>query len=266
MEKQLSILVLDYNRPQETKLCLESIASKCSINKEVIYLANGNYDVNYAFNFYKQGLIDKLIVNKKNNGGGFGTIQLVNNSFNDYILWIECDCEIQANLDNELLSQLIELLNSGYSAIDLTDAISGNNTYSGRCFLMNREFYNSIKKDVDGVYGGPGPYNNVRYLESFIQEYFKTNDLKVAHLFNFIKDNGKFSIRELSCGGVLIHRTDNKQMWVINPLSKKHEEYPPLTDDEYVDMFNNNWPLWGRDKEGRIPEKWKIHSFQWWQD
>ena len=258
MEEQVSILVLDYSRPQETKLCLESIKNNCLINHEVIYCCNGGENQSYANQFYKDGLVDKLLVNKNNNGGGFGTVQLINNSFNKYILWIECDCEIAYKLDGELLNKFIHALNNGYSCIDLTGGICGRNNHSGRCFFMEREFYNSIKKDVNGLYGGPGPYNHVKYLEAFINEYFKANNLNVAHI-NFIKDNGKWSVREIG-DGIYRHRTDTKILEIIKKPTYKTEEYPPFSDTEWQIALKGEWI------NGTIPEKWKIHSFKYWGD
>jgi hypothetical protein len=256
---KISVLVLDYNRPIETELCLNSIKNYCKVPHEVIYLCNGSDNSDYAFDFYKRGLIDKLIINKENNGGGFGTVQLVNNSFNKYILWIECDCELQATIEEEGLNSLIKALQSDFACIDLTGGICGFNIYSGRCFFMDRERYNSIKKDENGVYGGPGPYNSTRYLESFIQEYFKNNGLKVGHVTGLIKDNGKWSIRQVG-DGIYRHRCDTKQMYIIKTPTYMTEEYPPFDKDlEWPNVLAGKWI------DGEIPLKWKNLSFQYWK-
>ena len=59
-----SILILDHNQFQEAKILLESIEQCARFDKKIYYLANGNTE-DYAHEFYRQGLIDVLIVNKK---------------------------------------------------------------------------------------------------------------------------------------------------------------------------------------------------------
>ena len=123
---------------------------------------------------------------------------------------------------------------------------------------MKREFYNSIKKDVDGLYGGPGPYNNVRYLESFINEHFTANYLKVFHISGLIKDNGKWSFREIG-DGLYKHRTDTKEFHVLKTPTYITEEYPPFNKEiEWPKVLRGEWV------NGDIPELWKKHSFKYW--
>jgi len=259
MAQQVSILVLDYQRPEESRLCLQSIKNNCPIEHETIYTCNGGENQDYAFQFYKEGLIDKLLINKQNNGGGFGTVQLVNDSFNKYILWIECDCEIGYKLDEDLLNKFIQALENGYSCIDLTGGICGQGNYSGRAFFMKRELYNSIPKDENGLYGGPGPFNNVKYLEAFINEYFKKNNLKVAHI-PFVKDNGKWSIREIG-DGIYKHRCDTKNLFIVKQPTFKTPEYPPFDDSDWELALSGNWPV-----EGKVPNIWKNNVFRVWPD
>lgn len=38
---KVSILVLDYNKPEEARKCLESVKEYCKFNKEVIFYSNG---------------------------------------------------------------------------------------------------------------------------------------------------------------------------------------------------------------------------------
>ena len=71
-----SILILDYNQKEESKRLLESIKANAFFKKKVYFLANGNSE-DYAYEYYKDGLIDVLISNKENNGCGFGTMQLL---------------------------------------------------------------------------------------------------------------------------------------------------------------------------------------------
>lgn len=260
MNNLLSVCVLDFARPRESMSCLESIKKYVKIPHEVIFCCNGGQYQEYAWEFYKEGLIDKLIINKQNNGGGFGTVQLFNNSFSKYVLWIECDCELVCDIDNLWFNQFRDILESGYaSCIDLTGGICGNNIYSGRSFIMNRSFYNSIKKDDNGIYYGPGPYNSGPYLENYIQNYFKNNNLKVVHVKGLIKDNGKWSMREIG-DGFYRHSTDEKKLYILRKPTYKTEEYPPLNDTEWQILLEGKWI------DGTIPEKWKPHSFTYWKD
>ena len=158
---------------------------------------------------------------------------------------------------------MIDKQNFGY--VDLAGAQAGNQVYSERAGLINRDFYLSIYRGEDGKLGGPGPYNDNKYSEQYVQEYFKQNNLQIAHISPppFV-DNGRYSIRELPCGGILIHRCDTKHLWVIKPIKQRYIHYPVLTDSEYFDMVNGKWPIWGIDEIGRIPEAWAAHSFQCW--
>ena len=62
-----SILILDYNQKEESKTLLESIKANAIFDKKVYFLANGNSE-DYAYENYKDGLIDVLISNKENRG------------------------------------------------------------------------------------------------------------------------------------------------------------------------------------------------------
>jgi hypothetical protein len=252
-----NILVLNYNRPEETLLCLNSIEKYAKFEHKVILLNNGISDIDRIIEYLKWKLIDKLIINRRNMGGGFGTVELFNNSDTDYSLFIECDCELAVELNQSHINQFVSS-NDIYSCVDLTGGISGKNIYSGRSFFINTKFYNSIKKDVDGLYGGPGPFNHIRYLESFIQEYFKSNDLYVAHVSGLIKDNGKWSIREVG-DGIYRHRTDTKQFYIDKIPTYKTLEYPPFNDSEWEKALKGQWI------DGNIPEQWKPHSFEFWE-
>lgn len=268
---QTSICILDFKKPLESKLLLESIQKFCKFEKEVIFVCNGATE-DYAYEYYKDGLIDKLVLNKENFGGGFSTVQAIYNSFNDWILWIENDSEFITEITQEYIDYYIDSLKNGrFSAIDLTGGIC-NGEYSGRAFLINREFYNSIDKYalIDGkkVYSGPGCPNgeNVKYLEGYIQDYFRINNLKVGIVQGLIKDNGKYSIRQSGKynESLLIHRPDTKEVWVIKPYKEKCDSYIPFTNEEFDDIINGNWPVWGKDKIGRKPKNWENLSFIHW--
>jgi hypothetical protein len=261
IENQLSICVLDFERPEESSKCLKSIKRFVKVDHEVVFCCNGSQNPEYAWDFYKQGLIDKLIINKFGNGGGFGTAQTINSIFNKYFLWIECDCEIRAELNNQNLSIILNALESEeYTSIDLTGGISGRGIFSGRSFIMDRQFFNSIHKTENGLIGGPGPYNHVRYIESFIQEHFEVNNLKVGHADGFLIDNGKWSIREIG-DGKYKHRCDTKAFYILKSPTYITEEYPPFDKElEWPKVLKGEWI------NGDVPLKWKPHSFIYWKD
>ena len=71
-----SILILDYNQKEESKRLFREYKNECSFKTKSLFLANGNSE-DYAYEYYKDGLIDVLISNKENNGCGFGTMQLL---------------------------------------------------------------------------------------------------------------------------------------------------------------------------------------------
>lgn len=257
----IDILVLNYNRPDETKLCLESLKANAQFEHRVIVYNNGGTDFDQIFSFYKDGLIDKLIFNKVNEGEGFGCVEMYNNCKSKFSFFIENDCELLYPITQENIDEFIHVLDNGMaSCIDLTGGICGKNIYSGRVFFINTEFYKSIKKcDENGIYGGPGPYNDTPPLEHYIQKYFKDNNLNVVHTPKIIKENGKWSVREIG-DGIYKHRTDTQQFYILKQPTYPTKEYPPFNENEWKKVIAGEW------KDGDIPEKWQPHSFKFWED
>lgn len=265
----INILVLNYAKPRETELCLRSIKKFCNFDHRVILLNNGYRDPEIIHGFFYNGLIDFLINEPENKGGGFGTVRLFEESQSDgdanYSLWIENDCEIAGPITQNEINSWIEAVNyQNYKCLDLTGGICGANVYSGRSFFINTEFYNSIPKfelseTGEKLYGGPGPFNHVKYLEQFIQEYFKENNYNIAHI-RAIKDNGYSSIRENPDGSQFIHRPDTKELKVLKYPTEKYI-YPKWSSREWSEVLQTkNWPDW------QIPENERADSFvvpQW---
>ena len=258
----VNVLVLNYARPAETELCLKSIKKNCLFEHQIILLNNGYHDPDQIHGLFHVGLIDTLINEPENLGGGFGTVKLFENSKSDYSIWIECDCEIAGSITQNDIDKWIEAIETEefrYKCIDLTGGICGQNIYSGRSFFINTEFYNSIDKfeiDKDGnkVYGGPGPFNHVKYLEQFIQEFFKKNNYNVAHI-SMIKDNGYSSVRENPDSSQYIHQPDRKGLKVLKYPTEKYI-YPKWSDNEWNKILNGEiWQDWD------IPENEKKDSF-----
>lgn len=64
-EYDVSFLILDFNKENESTQLVESIRKHVKFDKyEVIFLSNGGRQ-DYAVNLYQEGLIDKLILYKK---------------------------------------------------------------------------------------------------------------------------------------------------------------------------------------------------------
>ncbi len=262
---KVSVLVLDFLKPNETRLCLESIKKHCLFDKEVVYLNNGGDIQDYAWDFYKEGLVDRLIVNSENLGCGWGMEILHQNSNTEYSIMMQNDQFFHQDLSQENIFGLIQAFEShpDVGGISLAGYPAGENTYSDRCHLISSKFYLSIDKEM----GGCGPLNHIKYSEQSVQEFFKKNNYKFLRTTRpFVTDNGVFSIREMQDGALYRHRCDLKTLWVEKFPIKKTEIYPPLNDQEWEDMLNKNWPVWGKDKEGRIPEAWREHSFRVWPD
>ena len=66
----VNILVLNYARPAETEKCLKSIKENCKFEHQVILLNNGYRDPDKIYGLFYAGLIDTLINEPENLGGG----------------------------------------------------------------------------------------------------------------------------------------------------------------------------------------------------
>lgn len=258
---EISYLVLDYAKPFESRVCLESLREHSKFDHKVYFLCNGGLDQDYAYQYYKDGLIDVLIINKKNIGCGNSTVFLYDACDTDYAIYVQNDQQLKFDLTDGHIQYFINLLNyNNYACIDLAGAQGGKNRYSERASLMNVDFYKNIPKGEKRKYGGPGPFNYMRYVESYVQEYFEKNKLNIAHIDPApFADLGKWSIREIG-DGIYKHRCDTKQIYILQKPTYKTEVYPPFNDDEWEKVLNGEW------KDGDIPEEWKKHSFVFWKD
>lgn len=259
-----SILVLDHDQRQEAKILLESIEQCALFDKKVYYLANGNTE-DYAYDFYKQGLIDVLIVNKKNNGCGFATMQLFQSCDTEHAIYVQADQYFYSKINQQAVDGWAKIL-SDYSPnqsgtetkishIDLAGN-QGRGEYSERGHMINVDFYNSIQKHG----GGPGPYHHLEWTEYSMQQYIKKNDLEMVIMQPLIiADAGKWAVRENPDGSRWKHRTDTKELWMISSPIEKYV-YPKFTDEEWDQVLHSkSWP------DGDIPEEEKDSSFSHWK-
>ena len=63
-EPELSICVLDFCKPYESRFLLESIRRHIKIPHRIIFCDNGSNE-EYPVKFLRDGLIDQLIINKE---------------------------------------------------------------------------------------------------------------------------------------------------------------------------------------------------------
>ena len=71
-EPLVSIGILDFNRPKESEILLMTLKQNAQFEHNIVYISNGG-EQDYVKKFYDDGLINTLILNKKNLGCGIGT-------------------------------------------------------------------------------------------------------------------------------------------------------------------------------------------------
>jgi len=253
-----NILILDYNRPKESELCLNSIRTFAKFEYNITYLSNGG-EQDYVYKYYKNKLIDKLILRKINSGCGLGTRELFNDFDidSDYVFYIQCDQFMVRELKEEEINFYIQNIKDNTLYIDLAGN-QGNGKYSERAQFINRHTYNKIPNDI----GGPGPFANQKWTEKAVQEYMQKNNLKFITINPPVfGNNGKISYRQFPCGGETMHFTDTKQLWIIKPLKDRYDGWPNfnLTNEEWEKILNNQW------ENGSVPANHKKDSFVYWQ-
>lgn len=257
----VSILVLDYNKPIETRMCLESIKKYCKFNYEVILYSNGG-EQDYVLTLYNEGLIDKCIFSSKNVGCGLATVELFKSSMTQYSIYLQNDQAFFRDVSQKYIDDLIKVLeesrpnefNQVTGSISLAGAQCGPFIYSERAHIIKTDFYNTIPKTI----GGPGPLNDVQYSEEAVQNYYKNLNYLHAAVAPCVVDNGKYSIRELA-GGITKWRTDTKQLWVLHPPTQK-VDHLELNDEEWDTIIKGEW------EDGKIPDSWQSHSFVYWEE
>lgn len=256
---KFNFLILDYNRPQESELCLKSIKNFAKFDYSIIYLSNGG-EQKYVYSYYENGLIDKLILRKKNSGCGLGTRELFNDFDidSDFVFYIQCDQFMIRDLYEKEVISYTEAIKDNILYIDLASN-QGHGNYSERAHFINKNIYNKIPNTI----GGPGPFANEKWTEESVQDYIKNNNLTFLSVTPPVfQDNGKVSYRQFPCGGETMHYTDTKQLWILKPLKQKYLDWPniELTDEEWNLVINNKW------ENGSVPNKLKKHSFNYWNN
>lgn len=253
----LSFLVLDYNKPNETLLALESIKKNAKFEHQIILLSNGGRQ-DYIFQYYMDGLIDHVIFNKENNGLGYGTEDLFRFCDTEWAIYFQNDQTLEIPIDENLIKRMIDYFSQDpkLGAIGLAGHPCGHNTYSERAHLINVPFYNKIPK----THGGCGPFNHLKYNEQAVQEYFKENGYKFMSTSPvFVSDKGFYTIRELPDGAVVRMRTDTKSV-IWQKLPTKEYMFPDMTPEEWRDSIAGKWV------DGTVPSRYleRKESFNCW--
>src|ERR1041384_263136 len=127
-----SFLVLDFKKSQETFNCVESIKKPALFPYTTIYLDNGGFDEEYPNELYKKGLCDVLVRKKNGMGGGYGQTDLIRYCPTEYFFFIQNDQELILDITQENINWFIELLNNGYSCIDLNGDQSRSGIWTDR--------------------------------------------------------------------------------------------------------------------------------------
>lgn len=248
----ISYLILDFNRPNESALLLDSIWRHSKFPFAVIFLSNGGTQ-DYAWQFYEKGLIHKLILRKENSGCGLGTKELFRSSEHEFNIYLQNDQFLVREFSRDELEHYINHLKQNPSCghIDLAGN-QGNGRPSERAFLTNRDFYNSMNVSS----GGPGKKADVLWSEESVQNHYKENNIHFVSSPLLFADNGAYSIRENPDGSVWEHRTDTKQLRLVRGPVKEKFVYPKFTDGEWeLVLKTQKWPKW------KIPKNEAASSF-----
>lgn len=270
-EPELSILVLDFKKPEESRLCLESIKRHVKIPHKVIYLHNGASET-YPYEFLKEGLVDHFIQTKDNTGLGIGTRDLFAACFSKYALYFQNDQILGADITEEIFRAIKTLFGKfltdsegkltelSVKSISVAGPVCGPWIYSERAHFIETDFYKKMESDGVLSFGGAGPYHSTKWREACIQEYYKGNKfVHATHIQPFVIDNGRRALRQNPDGSVWQHFPDSKGLKLVSgPVKEKHV-YPYFTDAEWEEVLKTQtWP------DGKIPEREKDQSFHVW--
>ena len=262
----LTVSVLDFAKPIESRICLESIKRHVKVAHKVVFCDNGSGE-DYPISFVREGLVDQLIVNQGSMGLGLGTRDIMNASFSPYTLMMQNDQLFSRDLTqadfDALTSQLGKEINGKkIASINLAGKIAPANHYSERSHIVFTTFYKQMERNGELGYAGAGPYHHAGpWREASIQAIYAAQGLIhwTPPTTPWVSDNGVFAVRDEAQGGIFLHRTDLKKCWVIvPPIGPKNPLYPKMTDAEFELAKKGEWV------DGAIPEQEIADSFDCW--
>lgn len=265
-EPNLSILVLDYMKPIESRLCLQSIKEYVKIPHQVIFCDNGSGE-DYPMQFVRDGLVDQLIVNRDSRGLGLGTRDLYSLTHSYWTIYLQNDQLFERDLTETEFYQIGSWMGGRDSrgktvaSISLAGAPCGVGEYSERAHLIRTSDYKLWEDRIPLGHYGAGPYHNGPWREERMQSHYRSSSLThLAWPQPLVQDNGVYAIRGMNDkeGGLWLHRTDNKRLWCIIPPTRCNPAYPKFTDEERNIAERGEWP------DGAIPELELPHSFSCW--
>lgn len=266
-EPQLTVAVLDFRKPNETRLCLESVKQRIKVPHRVVYYHNGPAE--HAYQFYTEGLVDLFLQSRINNGLGVGTRDLLAAVSTPYFIYLQNDQVIARDLTQPELDALIGTLGSFLDdqrtqilSISLAGPVGGSGVYSERCHIMETAFYREMEQCHRLPVGGAGPWSHLQWREEAIQRYY--NRQEFTHLTSWrplVYDRGIWTVRDNPCGGRVRMRTDTKAVWWEVP-PKEPYVFPEHSPAEWEIAIAGEWPA------GRIPAIYQTRgeSFNCWGD
>lgn len=263
-EPELAVLVLDYCKPIESRMCLESVRHHLKVPHAVIFCDNGSGE-DYALDFVRDGLVDQLIVNRSSRGLGLGTRDLFALSFARWTLYLQNDQVFARDLDRWEFDTMVALV-GGHNgrgetiqSISLAGSPCGPGIYSERAHLIATRVYKEWEERHALGHHGAGPYHDGRWREEIIQhEYGLSQSIHLPWPQPIVADNGVYAVRGMGEGGLWCHRTDTKQLFCIVPPVKCNPAYPRFTPEERELAEGGKWP------DGRIPALEAGNSFNCW--
>lgn len=236
-DTKLTVCVLDYLKPTETRLCLESIRRHLHVRYSLVLLDNGGAS-DYAWQLYKESLCDVLISKRDGRGGGVGQTDLFRWVDTEYTLFVQSDQIMAYDVDEAGLARLTSLLDSDeYQCIDLNGDQSGRGVWTDRAHLIKTDLFNSLAPFPNG---GPGPLHHLPWNERHLQDQFAARQWRIAHIRPIMfLDNGVWTIRECA-GGLVRMRTDTKAVWWERAPTQSYV-FPEMSNAEWATAIGGNW-------------------------
>jgi len=250
----LSFLVLDFNRPEESLKCLSSIRNHVKFPHNIIFYSNGG-NQDYVWDLYKKGLIDILILSKKNEGSGIGTIRLTEICPSGFFINLQCDNFLIRDFAVEEFIEMARKTTPESPIIDL--ALVGKDVFSERAFFSHLAYY-SRNPYQEGGGTGPTQVLNLINSEQATTKFLKEENKQIYHWpHRLIADNGKYAIIETPCGGILKRRCDTQEL-KIEKIPKQKMPAFNLSDDEWNEILAGKWQDWRIPKQSR---EWVFHFY-----